>query len=286
MFFNKYELNIKLRRKPSLVKFETKKWKEVVTMKNDHEVLYNFTDRVAIITGSSRGLGKNIALAFSPRGAKVIVNYVKNRNLAQKVVASIISSGGVAMALKADVTDLNEVNDVIQKTIEKFGRIDVLVNCAGVHDDARVINMSQASWNRVIMVNLSGTFNCMKAVIPVMMKQRYGRIINISSIVGLRSVIGTANYAASKIGVIALTKTVAKEIAKYGITANVVAPGYINTGMGGRLHVKLKKKILPQIPVGRFGSSSEVTEVVSFLASDSASYITGQVIIVDGGFTL
>ena len=254
-------------------------------MKNVPEVLYNFTDRVAIITGSSRGLGKNIALAFSKRGAKVIVNYVKNKNLAQKVVASIRSSEGVAMALKSDVTDLNEVNDMIQMTIEKFGRIDVLVNCAGIHDDARVINMSQTSWNRVIMVNLSGTFNCMKAVIPVMMKQRYGRIINVSSIVGLRSVVGTANYAASKMGVIALTKTVAKEIAKYGITANVVAPGYIDTGMGRRLHADLKKKILPQIPVGRFGSSSEVTEVVSFLASDSASYITGQVITVDGGFT-
>lgn len=255
-------------------------------MKNAPEVLYNIADRVAIITGSSRGLGKNVALAFSNRGAKVIVNYVKNKNLAQKVVASIRSSGGVAVALKADVTDLNEVNDMIQKTMEKFGRIDVLVNCAGIHEDARVINMSQASWNRVVMVNLSGTFNCMKVVIPVMMKLRYGRIINISSIVGLRSVIGTANYAASKMGVVALTKTAAKEIAKYRITANVVAPGYINTGMGRRLRPKLKKEILPQIPVGRFGDSCEVTGVVLFLASDPASYITGQVITVDGGFTL
>ena len=255
-------------------------------MKNSLGVLHDLMNRVAIITGSSRGLGKDIALAFAERGTNVIVNYLKNRNLAQKVAGSIKSSGGVTMTFKADVSAPDEVNDMIRSTMEKFGKIDVLVNCAGIHEDARVINMSQASWNRVIMVNLSGTFNCMKAVIPVMMKQRHGRIINISSIVGLRTVIGTANYAASKMGVTALTKTVAKEVANYGITANVVAPGYINTGMGRHLSLKLKKEIIPQIPIGRFGNPSEVAETVLFLASDSASYITGQLIIVDGGFTL
>lgn len=250
------------------------------------DIVSGFSEQVALVTGSSRGLGRSIALELSRQGAKVSVNYVKSEQLAENVIATIKASGGSAIAIRADVTVSGEVEHLVQETLERFGRIDILVNCAGIHDDARVINMLQSSWDHVIAVNLSGTFNCVRATLPAMMKQRYGRIINLSSVVGLRSVVGAANYAASKLGVIALTKTVAKEVAKYGITVNAVAPGYVNIGMGKRLKGDFKKEILLQIPAGRFGDPMEVVKTVLFLASNSTSYITGQVIAVDGGFIL
>lgn len=245
-----------------------------------------FKNKVAVITGSSRGLGKHITLAFARKGASVVVNYLKRQDLAKRVVDLINSSGGVAVSYRTDVRNAKEVNVMIEKIIEKFGKIDILVNNAGVHEDARVVNMAEDTWKDVLSVNLTGVFNCTKAVIPVMMKQNYGRIINISSVVGGQiGIIGAANYATSKAGVIGFTRCVAKEVAKHGITANIVAPGYVNIGMGKRLPSEFKKKILSQIPIDRFAEPREVVEAVLFLASDSASYITGQVINIDGGFS-
>ena len=245
-----------------------------------------FKNKVAVITGSSRGLGKHIALAFAREGASVVVNYLKRKDLTKRVVDLINSSGGVAVSYGTDVRNAKEVNEMTKKIMEKFGKIDILVNNAGVHEDARVVNMTEDAWKNVLSVNLTGVFNCTKAVIPVMMKQKYGRIINMSSVVGGQiGIIGTANYATSKAGVIGFTRSVAREVAKYGITVNTVAPGYVNTGMGKRLPSEFKKKSLSQIPIGRFAEPKEVVEAVLFLASDSASYITGQVINIDGGFS-
>lgn len=245
-----------------------------------------FKNRVVIITGSSRGLGKHIALGFAREGAFVVVNYVKRKDLAKRVVDLINSSGVFAVSHGADVTNIREVNEMTKKIMEKFGKIDVLVNNAGIHEDARVLNMTEDAWKSVLSVNLTGLFNCTKAVIPVMMTQKYGRIINMSSVVGGQiGIIGTANYATSKAGIIGFTRSVAKEVAKYRITVNAIAPGYVNTGMGKRLPSELKKKTLSQIPMGRFAEPEEVVEAVLFFASDSASYVTGQVINVDGGFS-
>lgn len=245
-----------------------------------------FKNRVAVITGSSRGLGKHVALAFAREGASVVVNYLKRKNSAERVVDLINSAGGLAVSLRTDVANVKEVNEMTERIMEKFGKIDILVNNAGTHEDARVVNMTEVAWKNVISVNLTGVFNCTKAVMPIMMKQKYGRIINISSVVGGQiGVIGAANYAASKAGIIGFARSVAKEVAKYGITVNTVAPGYVKIGMGKRLPHEIKKKIQSHIPIGRFAELEEIVEPVLFLASDSASYTTGQVLIVDGGFS-
>lgn len=241
-------------------------------------------DRVAIITGASRGIGRAIALALAAEGANVVVNYASSSDAAQQVVADITEAGGSAIALQADVSQLEQVDALLSKTLEKFGRVDVLVNNAGITRDTLLLRMKPEEWQAVINLNLTGVFFCTRAVSKVMLKQRSGRIINIASVAGQMGNPGQANYSAAKAGVIGFTKTVAKELASRGITVNAVAPGFIDTDMTSELK---SEEILKYIPLGRYGQPEEVAGMVRFLAADSAAaYITGQVFNVDGGMVM
>ena len=242
-------------------------------------------DQVAIITGSSRGIGKAAALALAAEGASVVVNYARSSTAADEVVAEITGAGGKAIALQADVSQENQVDALIKGTLEKFGRIDVLVNNAGITRDTLLLRMKPADWQAVIDLNLTGVFLCTRAVAKTMLKQRSGRIINISSVAGLMGNPGQANYSAAKAGVIGFTKTVAKEMAPRGVTVNAVAPGFIETDMTSEL--SNTEEILKYIPLGRYGQVSEVAGLIRFLAADpAAAYITGQVMNVDGGMVM
>ncbi|KPQ34134.1 MAG: 3-oxoacyl-[acyl-carrier-protein] reductase [Phormidesmis priestleyi Ana] len=242
-------------------------------------------DKVAIVTGSSRGIGKAAALALADVGAKIVVNYASSSHSAQEVVSEIIANGGEAIAFQADVSNATEVDDMIKASMEKFGRIDVLVNNAGITRDTLLLRMKPEDWQAVIDLNLTGVFLCTRAVSKIMLKQRSGRIINISSVAGLMGNPGQANYSAAKAGVIGFTKTVAKELAPRGVTANVVAPGFIATDMTGDL--KNTEEILKYIPLARYGQPEEVAGLIRFLAADpAAAYITGQVMNVDGGMVM
>ncbi|MEO0868297.1 MAG: 3-oxoacyl-[acyl-carrier-protein] reductase [Cyanobacteria bacterium J06642_11] len=242
-------------------------------------------DQVAIITGSSRGIGKAAALALAAEGASVVVNYARSSTAADEVVAEITSSGGSAIALQADVSQEDQVDALIKTTKEKFGRIDVLVNNAGITRDTLLLRMKPADWQAVIDLNLTGVFLCTRAVAKIMLKQRSGRIINISSVAGLMGNPGQANYSAAKAGVIGFTKTVAKEMAPRGVTVNAVAPGFIATDMTNEL--PNTEEILKYIPLGRYGQANEVAGLIRFLAADpAAAYITGQVMNVDGGMVM
>ncbi len=242
-------------------------------------------DQVAIITGSSRGIGKAAAMALAAEGAKVVVNYAQSSGAAEAVVSDIAAMGGEAIALKADVSKADEVDAMVAATMEKFGRIDVLVNNAGITRDTLLLRMKPEDWQAVIDLNLTGVFLCTRAVSKIMLKQRSGRIINISSVAGLMGNPGQANYSAAKAGVIGFTKTIAKELAARGITANAVAPGFIATDMTDDL--KNTEEILKFIPLGRYGQAEEVAGLVRFLAADpAAAYITGQTLNVDGGMVM
>ncbi|MBD0361708.1 MAG: 3-oxoacyl-[acyl-carrier-protein] reductase [Coleofasciculus sp. C3-bin4] len=242
------------------------------------------SDRVAIITGASRGIGRAVALALAAEGAKVVVNYASSSDAAQQVVTAITDAGGSAMALQADVSKLEQVDALFNETLEKFGRVDVLVNNAGITRDTLLLRMKPEDWQAVIDLNLTGVFLCTRAVSKVMLKQRSGRIINIASVSGQMGNPGQANYSAAKAGVIGFTKTVAKELASRGITVNAVAPGFIATDMTSDLK---SEEILKYIPLGRYGEPEEVAGMVRFLAADSAAaYITGQVFNVDGGMVM
>ncbi|MEM1252887.1 MAG: 3-oxoacyl-[acyl-carrier-protein] reductase [Cyanobacteria bacterium P01_H01_bin.21] len=242
-------------------------------------------DQVAIITGSSRGIGKAAALALAAEGASVVVNYARSSTAADEVVTEITNAGGSAIALQADVSKEEQVDALIKGTIEKFGRIDVLVNNAGITRDTLLLRMKPADWQAVIDLNLTGVFLCTRAVAKIMLKQRSGRIINISSVAGLMGNPGQANYSAAKAGVIGFTKTVAKEMAPRGVTVNAVAPGFIATDMTSEL--SNTEEILKYIPLGRYGQASEVAGLIRFLAADpAAAYITGQVMNVDGGMVM
>ncbi len=241
-------------------------------------------DRVAIITGASRGIGRAIALALAAEGAKVVVNYASSSGAAEDVVAAITEAGGEAIALQADVSKLEQVEAVFNQTLEKFGRVDVLVNNAGITRDTLLLRMKPEDWQAVIDLNLTGVFLCTRAVSKVMLKQRSGRIINIASVAGQMGNPGQANYSAAKAGVIGFTKTVAKELASRGITVNAIAPGFISTDMTSDLK---SEEILKYIPLGRYGEPEEVAGMARFLASDpAAAYITGQVFNVDGGMVM
>ncbi|MDP2830846.1 MAG: 3-oxoacyl-[acyl-carrier-protein] reductase [Candidatus Omnitrophota bacterium] len=242
-------------------------------------------DKVALITGGARGIGRAIALTFAREGADIVVADV-NLEIAQKTALEIESLGRKALALEMDVTNYDLVEAGINKILDKMGKVDILVNNAGITKDNLLLRMSPADWDAVINVNLKGTFNCIKAVSRPMVKQRSGRIISIASIIGLMGNPGQANYAASKAGIIALTKTVAKELASRNINANAVAPGFIQTEMTARLPEDLKKKMLEAIPLAKLGTPEDVANVCLFLASDESSYITGQTITIDGGMVM
>jgi 3-oxoacyl-[acyl-carrier protein] reductase len=241
-------------------------------------------DKVALVTGASRGLGKAIALKLAAEGARVTVNYTKSVDKAEEVVKEIISRGGSAAAMRADITSLPEVEKMVDSLYEQFGRIDILVNNAGVTKDELLLSMTPEDWDIVIKTNLGGLFNCTKAVAKYMMVQKSGRIINISSVAGERGGRGQSNYAASKGGINAFTRSVAMELAPKKITVNAVAPGVVETEMSSTVIRRAKDIILDAVALKRLGQPEEIANVVAFLASDDASYITGEVIRVDGGF--
>lgn len=243
-------------------------------------------DKVAVITGAARGIGREIALTFAGYGAKVIINYNGSEENAAKLVEEIKAGGHEAAAFKADVSDFNQAEELMKFAVSTYGRIDILVNNAGITRDNLVLGMKEEDFDRVIDINLKGTFNCIKHVYRIMMKQKYGRIINMSSVVGVEGNAGQVNYSASKAGVIGITKSIAKELGSRGITANAIAPGFIKTDMTDSLPDKQKEAMLEHITVRRLGETSDVAETAAFLASDKASYITGQVIKVDGGMSL
>jgi len=242
-------------------------------------------DKVALVTGGARGIGQAIALTFAREGADIVVADV-NLEIAQKTCLEIEGLGRKALALEMDVTNYEKVEEGINKILDKMGKVDILVNNAGITKDNLLLRMSQADWDAVINVNLKGTFNCIKAVSRPMIKQRSGRIISIASIIGLMGNPGQANYAASKAGIIALTKTVAKELASRNINANAVAPGFIKTEMTAKLPEDIKKKMLEAIPLAKLGTPQDVANTCLFLASEESSYITGQVITIDGGMVM
>ena len=243
-------------------------------------------DRVALVTGGSRGIGRAIALRLVNEGAAVAV-CGRNMDAAQIVADQIKAVGGQSLALAADVADVNQVNEVVGAVMEEWGRFDILVNNAGITRDNLLLRMSEDDWDAVMATNLKGAFNCSKAVLRPMMKARWGRIVNISSVVGVSGNAGQANYVASKAGLIGFTKTLARELASRFITANVVAPGIIpETGMTEDLGTALIEKMVDQIPLGRPGTPEEVAHAVAFLVADEAAYLTGQVIHVDGGMVM
>lgn len=246
--------------------------------------LQPLNDKVAIVTGASRGIGKAIALALAHSGANVVVNYASSGEAAEQVVTEITGAGGKAIALQADVSKGDQVDSLLNATIEKWNSVDVLVNNAGITRDTLLLRMKPEDWQAVIDLNLTGVFLCTRAVSKVMLKQRAGRIINISSVAGQMGNPGQANYSAAKAGVIGFTKTVAKELAPRGITVNAVAPGFITTDMTSNVN---SDEILKYIPLGRYGQPEEVAGLVRFLAADAAAaYITGQVFNIDGGMVM
>lgn len=245
-----------------------------------------FKEKVALVTGASSGIGRAIAVKLAAEGAKVIVNYSGNSEGAQEVVNDIIALGGSAEAVKCNVSQPEEVDSMIKAIIENHGRLDILVNNAGITKDTLILRMEAEDFDRVIDINLKGTFNTIKSASKYMMKQRTGKIINMASVIGITGNAGQANYAASKAGIIALTKSAAKEFASRNIYVNAVAPGYIDTRMTDVLSDKVKENILSVIPLKRTGKPEDVANVVAFLASENSNYITGQVINVDGGMVM
>ena len=242
--------------------------------------------KVALVTGASRGIGRAIAIAFAKEGATVAVNYAGNNEKAESVVGEIKELGRDAIAIQGDVADADSVSAMIKTVTESFGKIDILVNNAGITRDNLLMRLKEDDWDSVINTNLKGVFLCTKAITRLMMKQRQGRIINISSVVGVSGNAGQANYAAAKSGVIGLTKTSAKELAARGITVNAIAPGFIETDMTNHLTEDVGEQMLQQIPLKRFGSPDDVAHTAVFLASEEAGYITGQTIHVDGGMVM
>ena len=242
--------------------------------------------QVALISGSSRGIGKAIACHLATKGINVAINYHSQEKAANLVVRDIVSAGSESIAIRADVSKEDEVHSLIQKVLDRWGRLDILVNNAGITQDRLIIRMASAEWDHVLSVNLRSAYLCTKLALPHMIRQRHGRIINISSVVGISGNAGQANYAASKAGLIGLTKAIAREVASRNITVNAVAPGYITTEMVAKLSEETKAQILSNVPLGRFGEPEDVAATVDFLCSDAASYITGQVLTVDGGLTM
>ena len=246
----------------------------------------NLDGHVALITGASRGIGRAIALRLASEGVKIAVNYNSGEALANELVDEISAQGGEAIALRADVSDEAQVKAMVVAVRKEWKRLDILVNNAGIRNDRLLMRMTTREWDDTLNVNLRGAFFCTKAALPLMVRQRRGRIINMSSVVGVAGNPGQANYAASKAALIGLTKSVAKEVARRNITANALAPGYILTGMVEELSEDLKAQVLSRVPMNRLGVPEDIAGIVAFLCTDEASYITGQVIRVDGGLAI
>jgi len=243
-------------------------------------------NKVAIVTGGSRGIGRGIALELASEGARVVVNYRSDSAAANEVVALIRQQGGEASAIQADVSQMKEAQDLIKATVEAYGRLDILVNNAGTTRDMLIMMMKEEDWDAVLNTNLKSAFNCCKAAARVMMKQRYGRIVNITSVSGLAGQAGQTNYSASKAGLIGFTKALAKELGPRSVTVNAVAPGFVYTDLTADLPQEMKDIVLQMTPLGRFGTPEDMAHAVTFLASDEASFITGQVLSVDGGLVM
>lgn len=246
----------------------------------------NLEGKVALVTGASRGIGREIALELAREGCNVAVNFAGSEAKANEVVDEIKGLGREAIAVQCNVSDAEAVQAMVKETIGQFGSIDILVNNAGITKDNLLMRMKETEWDDVININLKGVFLCTKAVTRQMMKQRSGRIINISSIVGVSGNPGQANYVAAKSGVIGLTKTTARELAPRGITVNAIAPGFISTDMTDQLPDDVRNEMLKQIPLSRFGDPKDIAKIVTFVASDSASYMTGQTLHIDGGMVM
>jgi 3-oxoacyl-[acyl-carrier protein] reductase len=239
--------------------------------------------RTILVTGGSRGIGRGICLAFAQADNHIYFNYSSAAEAADQTEKLVAENGGNATGVRVNVASEKEVSEFVGRALDETGRIDVLINNAGITRDGLIVRMKESDWDAVLNINLKGTFNCIKAVSKTMIKQRSGRIINVSSVVGVSGNPGQANYVASKAGIIGLTKGVAKELAPRGITVNVVAPGFIETDMTASLSDKAKDLMMTQIPLGRAGTPEDIAAAVMFLASDQAAYITGQVIHVSGG---
>ncbi|MFQ3543365.1 3-oxoacyl-[acyl-carrier-protein] reductase [Halobacillus rhizosphaerae] len=244
------------------------------------------SEQAALVTGASRGIGRAIALELAAKGAKVAVNFAGSEGKAEEVVQEIKNLGGEAIKIQANVSNSDDVKRMIKTAVDEFGRLDILVNNAGITRDNLLMRMKEEEFDEVIDINLKGVFLCTKAVTRQMMKQKYGRIINIASIVGVSGNPGQANYVAAKAGVIGLTKSAAKELAARNIQVNAVAPGFISTDMTDALTEEQRKKMLEMIPLNRLGSAEDVSRVVRFLATEDAAYMTGQTLHVDGGMVM
>lgn len=240
-------------------------------------------DKVAIVTGGTRGIGRAIALKLADHGANIVINYRNSDKEAEELKAILEGKGVKVLTVKCDISNFEDSKNLMDKCKEVFGKIDILVNNAGITKDTLIMRMKEEDFDNVIDVNLKGTFNCAKHASAIMLKQRFGKIINMTSVVGIAGNAGQVNYAASKAGVIGLTKSLAKELGSRGITVNAVAPGFINTDMTASLSEKVKEEASKNIPLKRLGDPEDVANLVGFLASDAANYITGQVINVDGG---
>jgi 3-oxoacyl-[acyl-carrier protein] reductase len=246
----------------------------------------NLKGKTAVVTGASRGIGKAIALKLAKLGANVVINYRSDSKSVQDIVSEIESLGAKAIAVQADVSSFEDAKNLMKKTIETFGSLDILVNNAGITKDALILRMKEEDFDKVIEVNLKGVFNCIRHASPIMFKQKYGKIINISSVVGITGNASQVNYSAAKAGIIGITKSVARELASRNITANAVAPGFIQTDMSDVLSDKVKESSLNSIPLKKFGTAEDVANVVAFLALPYSDYITGHVINVDGGMVM
>lgn len=245
-----------------------------------------FSEKVALVTGASRGIGRAIALKLASEGAKVAINFAGNLAKAEEVKKEIEANGGEALLVQGNISDFEKVNEIVKNVVDTWGRIDILVNNAGITRDNLLLKMSETDFDEVVATNLKGVFNCTKAVTRLMMKQHSGRIVNMSSVVGLMGNAGQANYSAAKAGIIGFTKSAAKEFAPRGITVNAVAPGFIATDMTDAIPEKIKTGLIEKIPMGRIGNPEDVANAVLFLVSEKAAYITGQVICVDGGMAM